>query len=439
MIAAIRTGGFRRAAITVLVVLLPCAAWSLWDYVEARRLSAAVKEIQSRGEPIVSAAIPYTPFKLPPATNAGAYYDAAAMLIDRAGLSDVELDLTYGRGERPAAMERLRSWLAQHANAEALLEKATDVEFKGSRLQDHLRWDRMWTVSSLGRARVIERLDAQDGDGAAFALVRMLRVGRALPAEEQPFFVERALSHLSELLERQPSPALLERLQDSIRAFDRDSLIYDDAVSSRAIAIESLWSSSSDWYGRPTVRFGPNPLEPIAYFLARPWTAHRINAEVRWMNAAVERARGPWPERLKGEAVPTPQIPATRRRFLDSPAQTVAYLHQLRSAALGAMLAQLRAADSVIAIERYRRAHDGALPASIDLLVPQFVARVPIDPFSGSSVLLGKDEARYVAYSIAANFRDDRGAVAPAPSPARDPRRRLSEAPDIGFAVKLVR
>ena len=54
------------------------------------------------------------------------------------------------------------------------------------------------------------------------------------------------------------------------------------------------------------------------------------------------------------------------------------------------MLAQLRAADIVIAIERYRRAHDGALPASIDLLVPQFVARVPIDPFSGSAVLLGK-------------------------------------------------
>ena len=96
------------------------------------------------------------------------------------------------------------------------------------------------------------------------------------------------------------------------------------------------------------------------------------------------------PTDLKGEAVPTPQIPATRWRFLDSPAQTVAYLHQLRSAALGAMLAQLRAADIVIAIERYRRAHDGALPASIDLLVPQFVARVPIDPFSGSAVLLGE-------------------------------------------------
>ena len=437
MTASTRTGRFRRAAILVLVVLLPCAAWSLWDYVEARRLSAAVKAIQSHGEPIGAASIPTAPYELPPQSNAGAFYDAAALLVDRAALFAIERDLAFGRGERHAVMERLRSWLARHGDAERLLEQATDVEFKGSRVQDHLRVGRMTTVSWLGRARVIERLDAQDADGAALALVRMLRVGRSLPAAELPFVVERGLSSLSELLESQPSAALLERLQESIRALDRDSVIYEDAVNSRGLVIESLWNPSSDWYGRPTGRFGSNPLEPVAYFLARPWMAHRANAEVRRLNAAVDRARAPWPEPLKGEPVAMPRISATRWRFLDSPAQTIAYLHQLRSAALGASLAQFRAADLVIAIERYRRAHDGALPASIDVLSPQFVARVPVDPFSGSPLILAKDARRYVGYSIAANFRDDGGAVAPAPSPSDDPRRRLSQAPDIGFEVKL--
>ena len=45
---------FRRIVFFFLILLLPVAAWSLWDYIEARRLSTAVREIQSRGEPVAS-------------------------------------------------------------------------------------------------------------------------------------------------------------------------------------------------------------------------------------------------------------------------------------------------------------------------------------------------------------------------------------------------
>ena len=44
--------GFRRLAIAAFIVLMPLAAWSLWDYVEARRLAALVREIKARGETV---------------------------------------------------------------------------------------------------------------------------------------------------------------------------------------------------------------------------------------------------------------------------------------------------------------------------------------------------------------------------------------------------
>ena len=80
--------GLRRFVILLLILLLPIAAWSLWDYVEARRLSSVVNEIQARGEPIASKSQPRVPQQFH--VSAGAYYDAAAMLMDRATLSDIE-------------------------------------------------------------------------------------------------------------------------------------------------------------------------------------------------------------------------------------------------------------------------------------------------------------------------------------------------------------
>ena len=67
---------FRRVVFFFLVLLLPVAAWSLWDYIEARRLSTAVREIQSRGEPVASKNQPRVPPQFH--SSAGAYYDAAA-------------------------------------------------------------------------------------------------------------------------------------------------------------------------------------------------------------------------------------------------------------------------------------------------------------------------------------------------------------------------
>jgi hypothetical protein len=131
-----------------------------------------------------------------------------------------------------------------------------------------------------------------------------------------------------------------------------------------------------------------------------------------------------------------PRISASRWRFLDSPAGTIAYLQQQRAAAIARMLAQVRSADCMIAIERYRQAHQGALPATLDSLMPQFLDRIPVDPFSGASLKFKVLGDRYVVYSIGADFKDGGGtALSAAPRPETGNHARRDLAPDIGFTV----
>ena len=400
---------FRRFVFFFLILLLPVAAWSLWDYIEARRLSTAVREIQSRGEPVASKSQPRVPPQFH--SSAGAYYDAAAMLMERSALSEIEQALYYERGERAALIGLLRAWLDTNGDADRLLDQATTAEFRGFQAyQDHLQWDRLMKVSSLARARVVERLDAHDGDGAAAALIRQIRIARAMEAttfDWIPFFFDRALADFDQVLEDRPSAAALERLQQAIRANDRDGVVREDAMNARGLLIETLWNPGSDWYGRPAARFSANPLEPLIYFVARPWQAHSVTREVRRMDAAVAAATAPWPDRLKFSPIPMPTLSASRWRFLDSPADTIAYLHQQRALAFGRMLATLRTAECAVAVERFRAAHGGALPATLDGLVPGFIDRVPVDPFSGVPVKLRSSPGSYAIYSVGANFKDD--------------------------------
>jgi hypothetical protein len=432
----------RRIAIVVLALLVPVALWSAWDYIEARRLSSFVKTLQARGEPVQSAASRRPHVYPPPTRSAGVYYEAAGLLMDRAGLSEIENALFHGRGDRAELMGRLRTWLEENAEAERLLDEGTHAEFNGFRfVQDNYRIDRLMSVSSIARARVLERVSAADGDGAAEALYRQLRISRAMPSDQLdwlPFQIERALGELGNVLDQRPSAEVMERVQHAIHVEDRDSYIHDDLVNSRALVVESIWRVSSDWYSEPGVRWTANPLEPLATVAARPWIAHRVNGAARRLDALATAARAPWPERLKMPPVPMPMLAASRWRFLDTYADTIEYLRQRRAETLGRMLAGLRTAESAIAVERYRRSHGGALPPSLDALVPAFLDRVPVDPYSGAPVKFRQFDNHYAVYSFGTNFKDDGGGELKAPrTPPTGNRDRLDLAPDLGTRVSF--
>lgn len=65
------------------------------------------------------------------------------------------------------------------------------------------------------------------------------------------------------------------------------------------------------------------------------------------------------------------------------------------------------------ALERYQLAH-GAYPADLDALVPDFLARVPLDPVNGQPLHYQRtDGGRFVLWSVGANLQDDGGTPEP--------------------------
>jgi hypothetical protein len=70
--------------------------------------------------------------------------------------------------------------------------------------------------------------------------------------------------------------------------------------------------------------------------------------------------------------------------------------------------AALRATLAAVAAERYRRIH-GTWPESLGALVPDFLAKVPLDPYDGQPLRLRHRDPGLVIYSVGPDGHDDDG------------------------------
>jgi hypothetical protein len=84
--------------------------------------------------------------------------------------------------------------------------------------------------------------------------------------------------------------------------------------------------------------------------------------------------------------------------------------YQKTSEASFRVQAYLRCAAVLAATERYRQ-DKGAWPASLDVLVPQYLARVPTDPFDGQSLRLKRLPDGVVVYSVGPDLTDNGGTL----------------------------
>ncbi len=71
-------------------------------------------------------------------------------------------------------------------------------------------------------------------------------------------------------------------------------------------------------------------------------------------------------------------------------------------------LVHLDLAHAALAIERYRMAM-GNVPERLDELVPQYLQRVPIDPFDGQPIRYRSTEPGYLLYSVLEDGQDNSG------------------------------
>jgi hypothetical protein len=90
--------------------------------------------------------------------------------------------------------------------------------------------------------------------------------------------------------------------------------------------------------------------------------------------------------------------------------------------------ARIRTTQTAIAIERFRRAHNGEIPTDLNELIPTYMPSLPRDPFDGEPLRFKRRDSGYVVYSIGSDLRDDGGAEA-------DPKKRIL-AKDVTFILE---
>lgn len=71
--------------------------------------------------------------------------------------------------------------------------------------------------------------------------------------------------------------------------------------------------------------------------------------------------------------------------------------------------ARRRAGLMALAVERYRLANKGALPAQPGALVPRYLPEVPLDPYDGQPLRFRRLGKGYVIYSVGSDLEDNEG------------------------------
>ncbi|HYV26222.1 MAG TPA: hypothetical protein VFA77_01720 [Candidatus Eisenbacteria bacterium] len=73
-------------------------------------------------------------------------------------------------------------------------------------------------------------------------------------------------------------------------------------------------------------------------------------------------------------------------------------------------IAHVRVAQTALAVERFRRAHNGSLPKDLAELTPALLSSVPTDPIDGKPLRFKPRGEGFVIYSIGSDAKDDGGA-----------------------------
>ncbi len=161
----------------------------------------------------------------------------------------------------------------------------------------------------------------------------------------------------------------------------------------------------------------------LTYVLVRPWVTHQFRGFLADLDKEIAVAREPLPGRLDDAerfapapgrpGVPEPGswvlrvqvstgIPINLGGFV---ILTSSFTRDART------IAQNRVAVAVLAVERWRRAHGGAVPPNLQALVPSVLASVPMDPFNGQPLRFVRGTNAYIIYSVSEDRRDGGGDI----------------------------
>jgi hypothetical protein len=403
------SGRFRVRRLIVGLLLLSLTAYLIWDRIEAAGLSREIAQIAQRGEPVHYGDGYPRPRTVEQGEASRLYAKAAALAQDqsaednhRASRIDVE---------RPASVEmNLPEIVAAYrddAPALQLLDRVTPLDFGGFAPEDGLSDSQqpLMTLGALACLRADLAAVRGDGDAAATALVPCVRVQRTLNVRFYRWLHgERLLGSLRILFRHtQPSDASLATLQRAFETWPDEDAALRNILQDRAQFIDM----SGD---------GLRGIVPSAVRIPfHPFMIRSVRRAIASFDPIIAIARQPWPVRWESlaevERLYSRRAPLARRGFVATLLDPFPVgFNGMGLTQTARELASRRVAAAVIAVERFRRAHGGAPPASLDALAGASADGPPQDPFTGKPLVYQRGADAYAIYSVDVNRRDDGGA-----------------------------
>lgn len=344
------------------------------------------------------------------------------------------LDVDNPAGQ-PGTLDELQARYRADAAALQLLDQATPLDFRafGDVAPElYTNQEPLASLSALNALRADLLSMRGRGDEAADALVASVRLLRTMPLSYYRGNASRRLLGSVRILLRRasPGPASLARLQQAFESRPDTDTLTREVLHARAEFIELLT--------RPSSTLGP----AVTARLIRPLSTRGARQQLAGYHEAIALTRLPWTQRLEQAAV------MERRLADDFKAGRESRFGMLfvsrGGVAFGALplwlaaydLAAQRVAIAALAVERYRRANGGAVPASLQMLVPVSLRAVPDDPFSGKPLIYTPTPGDYRIYSVDTNRTDD-GGVFYGVGSREQPAMRAGAPRDFGIRVEL--
>ncbi|HEX8523108.1 MAG TPA: hypothetical protein VF669_12700 [Tepidisphaeraceae bacterium] len=423
------------AGVLVFAGLVALHFW--WSHLAQRRMDTYVNELHAKGRRILARDFISEP--VPDEQNAGkALREAAQKVVDLPELHDWEVEFT---GDLPfSANDIAQLRQISEANREAL------AKARSARSLPRVNWGITMTspamsilLPHLNEVRRVGNLTrnemlyqhVQGNEREAIELARDL-IFQCRCMDETPIFL---ISHLVSVGMHALVLDGLEQLTPELRMGGGERAATEASVrgliadlSDERLMVEG---ASVAWQGEQMMRLdGPEraamdslPLPVLGRVLAPMF---RLDA----LSSARELD-------LVADAVMQPTY-AQARALLPGAAgpmrnQSLFYViaHNLSMRSTGVWTGRLtqmtfeararrKVVATALAVKLYQKDHAGALPATLDELVPRYLPAVPVDPTSAASerLLYRADGPDPIVYARGSNQRDDGGAGVPTTAPA---------------------
>ena len=400
--------------VAAVVVLLPAAAYVIWDQVESRALAREIAAIAQRGAPITVADAAPIGADTPERHDAARIYAAAAQRVRAlppeltVRLSTLDLDRTAAP---PLDLAELERTYPPDTPALQLLDQGTPLDFNGF---GDVEFDEnnspLLTLNQLAAMRADLFSARGRGDAAAQALIPCVRLRRTMPLTQQTQVAIRLLGSVRIMLHHaKPSERSLEALQRALmEPPDSDDLVH---------YVEQQRARFIDEINSPRGEVG----DMILRRLLRPWMARANRRNLDTYREAIDVSRRPWPEKFiigtmlqekYGQVFRGAGRPGFGQRMMRN--SLFPYGIGIIAAPFtqaGIELAARRVIVAVLAVERYRRQHGEVSPSSLASLVPAYLPALPNDPFSAQPLVYRTGADHYLLYSVDVNRTDDAGAL----------------------------